>query len=173
MPGGRFHVQIGREQLRLAPRVQDLHQEVGVRGEVTAQGRADLVVLDLGEGLELDLEGVGPLEHDLVLAGADPAQEGEGIRGVRGEFLPVAQGALADPVQDREEELLLAGEVLVDRRLGDARLLGDLGHPGDPVVGSGEDRGGAAQDLRPALLGRQAFAGVSGHGPPHSLVSNH
>jgi hypothetical protein len=57
---------------------------------------------------------------------------------------------------DLAEELLLAGEVLVDRLLGDAGAGRDLVHARAAVAVAEEHRGGGLHD-RPPLAGRAAF----------------
>jgi hypothetical protein len=56
-------------------------------------------------------------------------------------------------LQDRDVQLLLAAEVVVDHPLRRARLRGDLVHPGARVAAVGELAGGDVEDLRTRPLG--------------------
>ncbi len=119
--------------------------EVGLEDE--AEGLA-LVADELEEGRD---RRVDPL---LVVVGAVEGLEDEALEAV----------ALA--LQEREVELELAGEVLVEDGLGDPRLVGDVLHRGGVVALAHEDGLGGLQELGSALRARQPLhpVGRAGHG---------
>ena len=70
----------------------------------------------------------------------------------------VGDDGVARGVEDRQVELELAGEVLVEHRLGDPGALGDVVHRGGVVALRDEHLEGSRQQLRPPLAAGEAYA---------------
>ena len=87
-----------------------------------------------------------------------------GLDGLEGALERIG-GALAADVRVK---LALSLEVLVDQRLGDVGLLGDLLDPGTFVAATGEDLGGGVKDAALALGPAQtaAMGAIFGNGRP-------
>jgi len=109
--------------------------------DVFADAGPDLLVVKT-DADQLDVEGVS------VRPGAQQNFEVlEGRHRTLGPLRGVDVHLLADLEQDREDELLLGLEVVVDEALGDARLLGDLFDRAVLVALAGEDAEGGLEDL--------------------------
>jgi hypothetical protein len=71
---------------------------------------------------------------------------------------------LGDLAEDRLEQLLLVREVVVEQRLGDARLAGDLGHRQLVVSVRREQLGRALEQLLAPLVDLKPGVGGGAHG---------
>ena len=121
---------------------------------------------------QLDLEDDGEVA---VAAEALEVQAGDAAEPLDGVVEPVEHGpSLGEPfahgpLEDRDEQVVLAAEVEVDRAGGDARGARDVGHLGVEEPAAGEDRDGRPEDgfaLVAASGGTAAFHGSGTTGTP-------
>src|SRR5208282_4567549 len=99
----------------------------------------------------------------LQIDAADAPENRHGIRFLSGDRLPNFEDAIADSIQNSNEQIFLARKVLVYGGLCYPRFTGDIGCARHAIVGTGKDLDRSVKNLQPAFFGRQADSCFAGH----------
>ena len=152
-PGDEFGGEDTAEFLVFLREGQFAGEELVELGEVPRDGFLDLVVIDFGDGLKQDAILLRALVRHRVVA-QNAAEAFGRIVDVGEAVFPMLERAFGGAMDERDEEVALAGKVSIDDGLGDAGHFCELGSGRARVAAASEELESAIEQLLLAFGGR-------------------